>query len=104
MCWEKLLEQHESADKSGGIALITIKMPDLDGEQNEMDGDSLRKYLKACKSAKYVRVDGCPGLILHCHFWTAIIITPFVVRTKLDYTRVHVFGIFGFCFSEYLEK
>ena len=73
------------ADKGGGVALTPIKMPNLDDEENEIDDDDANKYLKACKSIEYVQVDGRPGLTLHrgCHrFWTAIAVTPDVVRTK----------------------
>ena len=45
--------------------MIPIKMLDPDDEQNEMNDDSARKYLKACKSVEYMRVDGRPGLTLH---------------------------------------
>ena len=67
--------------------MIPIKMLDPDDEQNEMNDDSARKYLKACKSVEYMRVDGRPGLTLHrgpCRFWTAIVVAPNVVRTNPD--------------------
>ena len=52
-----------------------------------MDDDSLKKYLQSCKTNEYVWFDGQPGLTLHrvrCHFWTAIEVSPEVVRTKPD--------------------
>ena len=75
------------ADKGGGVALTPIRMHTLDGEDEEMDDETVRKYLKACKSVEYVRVDGQPGLTLHrgrCRFWTTVEVTPEVVRTKPD--------------------
>ena len=75
------------ADKCGGVVMIPIKMLDLDDEQNEMNDDSARKYMKAYKSVEYMRVDGLPGLTLHrgpCRFWTAIVVAPNVVRTNPD--------------------
>ena len=62
-------------------------MHTLDGEDEEMDDETVRKYLKACKSVEHVRVDGQPGLTLHrghCRFWTTVEVTPEVVRTKPD--------------------
>ena len=74
--------------------MIPIKMLDPDDEQNEMNDDSARKYLKACKSVEYMRVDGRPGLTLHrgpCRFWTAIIVAPNVVQLGFLFINKHFY-------------
>ena len=63
-------------------------MTNLDGDEDEMDSDNVRKHLEACKTVEYVQVDGQPGLTLHrgrCRFGTTVeVTTPEVVRTKPD--------------------
>ena len=74
-------------DRGGGIALTPIKLHNLGDDGDEMDDDSLKSHLQRCKTIEYVQVDGQPGLMLHrgrCRFWTAIEVTPEVVRTKPD--------------------
>ena len=67
-----------------GVALTPIRMTNLDDDK---DGgkEGARKYLVSCKSVRHVAVDGRPGLCLHqgrCHLWTAVEVTPEVVRAK----------------------
>ena len=69
-----------------GVALTPIRMPSLSDDSEDCP-DATRKYLESCKSVEYVRVDGKPGLTVHqghCHFWTAIELTPEVVGTRPD--------------------
>ena len=67
-----------------GVALTPIRMANLDEEASL---GRCKKVLASCKSVGYVCVDGRPGLCLHrgcCRFWTAVEVTPEVVRAKPD--------------------
>lgn len=54
------------AGEGGGVVLTPVKMPNLDGEENDVDNDSVVKYQEAYKSVEYVQNNGQPGLTLHC--------------------------------------
>jgi hypothetical protein len=73
-----------------GMCLTPIRLVGIeDDEDCEEEGEetSTAKYLQSCKGIEYVRVNGKPGLNLHrgrCRFWTAISVTPEVVRLNSD--------------------
>lgn len=63
-------------------------MLNLDGKENDLDDDNVRKYPEVCKSIQYVHagIDGQPGLTQHhghyISLWTTV--TPDLVRTMPD--------------------
>ena len=66
-----------------GLALTPVRMLNLEEDEGQSESGESSEYLKSCKSVEYLRVDGRPGLTIHrgrCRFWTAIEVTPEVIR------------------------